>query len=354
MHQYNFNNHKLIYHSGRVNEYLKEGDCYPIYMEISPIGNCNHRCVFCAYDYIEYPNRRLETKRLLNFIDEVSECGLKSLLFAGEGEPLLHPDIDKFIIRAREQHIDTGLFTNGQMLKRELAEKILPGLSFIRFSFNGGTSEVYSKIHHVSHKVFDNVMQNIRYAVETRKRFNLTVDIGAQYVVLPENLDTLIDAANILRDAGIDYFVVKPFMQRPFQSYVMKQDFEKDMVEEIFEKLSGISNDFFSVIIRKEFSSDNANRNYSRCYGTSFITVLNSAGDLSTCLPYWDKKEFTYGNIYENSFSEIWGGEKRKKIQEYLEKDMPVHKCPPLCRQNDINQFLWEIKNPSVKHINFI
>lgn len=354
MHQYNFNNHKLIYHLGRVNDYLKEGDCYPIYMEISPIGNCNHRCIFCAYDYIEYPNRRLDTTRMLNFIDEVSECGLKSLLFAGEGEPLLHPDIDKLIIRAKERNIDAGLFSNGQMLKKELAEKILPGLSFIRFSFNGGTEDNYSKIHHVSHKVFDNVIQNIREAADIRRRENLPVDIGAQYVLLPENMDTVVDAANILKDAGIDYFVIKPFMQRPFQSYVMKQDFDKDRVEEIFDKLTSISNDTFSVIIRKEFSSDNGHRNYSHCFGTSFITVLNSAGDLSTCLPYWDKKEFSFGNIYENSFSEIWNGEKRKKITEYLEKELPVHQCPPLCRQNDINQFLWEIKDPSVKHINFI
>ena len=52
--------HKLHYHFERVAEYAKNGDCYPIYMEVSPVGLCNHRCVFCAYDYINYPNRKLD------------------------------------------------------------------------------------------------------------------------------------------------------------------------------------------------------------------------------------------------------------------------------------------------------
>ncbi|MDD5434798.1 MAG: radical SAM protein [Nitrospira sp.] len=354
MQQYNFNNHKLIYHSDRVNEFIKEGGCYPLYMEISPIGICNHRCIFCAYDYIEYPDRRLETTRLLNLIDEMSACGLKSLLFAGEGEPLLHPDIDKFINKSREKNIDTGIFTNGQKLHKELAEKILPGLSFIRFSFNGGTSEVYSHIHNTGLKVFDRVVQNIRAAVQVRKRHKLPVDIGAQYVLLPENMNAVFDAAQVMRDSGIDYFVIKPFMQRQFQSYIMKEEIDRNAVSGLFSKLERLSSESFNVIIRKEFLSDNGHRNYTHCYGTSFITVLNSAGDVSSCLPYWDREDFSFGNIYEKSFSEIWHGDKRKKITEYLEKDIPVQKCPPLCRQNDINQFLWEIKHPTVRHINFI
>ncbi|WP_303297061.1 hypothetical protein [Campylobacter fetus] len=29
---------------------------------------------------------------------------------------------------------------------------------------------------------------------------------------------------------------------------------------------------------------------------------------MASCLPYWDKKEFVYGNINEQSFEAIWGG----------------------------------------------
>jgi hypothetical protein len=95
-------------------------------------------------------------------------------------------------------------------------------------------------------------------------------------------------------------------------------------------------------------------RGYQHCYGTSFISVLNSAGNIATCLPYWDKKGFLFGNIYRNTFREIWFGKARKKIKTHLEKDINVQKCPPNCRPDAINEFLWELKNPSTKHLNFI
>ncbi len=118
MKNYLFDGHKLSYHPERVGEFLTAGDCFPLYMEISPVGSCNHRCLFCAYDFIGYPNHRLDTTRMLKLLDELSVCGLKSVLFAGEGEPLIHPDIRKLVTHAKSNNIDVGMFTNGQSVER--------------------------------------------------------------------------------------------------------------------------------------------------------------------------------------------------------------------------------------------
>jgi MoaA/NifB/PqqE/SkfB family radical SAM enzyme len=338
----------------RVNEYLEHGDCYPLYMEISPVGNCNHRCIFCAYDYLGYPNRKLETERTLSLLDELADCGLRSILFAGEGEPLIHPDLSEFIFRAQNRGIDTALFTNGQLLKRELSEKILPALTFIRFSFNGGTRGNYSDIHSVRPEVFDRVVSNIKETVEIRKKYGLRVDIGVQFVLLPENFDFLLSAIDILNQCGVDYVAIKPFMQRESQAYRLLEQFTPDKTSDLFEEAEKRSDDAFKVIIRKQTFQEYGVRNYERCYGTPFISVLNSAGIISTCLPYWEREAFSYGSIYENSFQEIWCSTERAAIKQNLEHHLMARDCPPNCRSNSINDFLWNLRHPTVRHLNFI
>ncbi|MBT7589580.1 MAG: radical SAM protein [Candidatus Scalindua sp.] len=354
MDKYKIDSHKLVYHLPRVCNWLEGKNIYPIYMEISPVGSCNHRCVFCAYDFIGYPNRKLDCDRLLTFIDEAKEAGVKSILYAGEGEPLLHPDIEKFIVHSSNRGIDVGLFTNGQLLREELAEAIIPSLTFVRFSFNGGTKDNYAEVHKVKPDIFERVVANIKKAVDIKKENSLDVVIGVQYVLLPENKDYLLDAVKTLKNVGVDYFVIKPFVQQNhLQSYKIGDQFSLSSIVNILDEAENFSNEDFTVVARKESFEGYGKRTYKHCYGTSFISVLNSVGDIATCLPYWDKEDFTFDNIYDNTFEDIWFGERRKKIIKYLENELDTKKCPPNCRPNAINEFLWDLKSPP-EHVNFI
>jgi len=90
MDPYKIDNHKLMYHPDRVRDYLEGKLIYPLYIEISPAGACNHRCTFCAVDYIGYVVRFLDAEILKGRLSEMAGCGVKSVMYAGEGEPLLH------------------------------------------------------------------------------------------------------------------------------------------------------------------------------------------------------------------------------------------------------------------------
>lgn len=355
MKQYLFDSHKLMYHCDRVGDYLTRNDCFPLYMEISPVGSCNHRCIFCAYDFIGHPHRRLNTERLIRFIDECADAGLRSILFAGEGEPLVHPDIVSMVTHAKKKGIDVGMFTNGHLLTPAIIQEILPALTFIRFSFNAGSPENYAAIHQVKPDIYATVLENIRLTAELKKKKHLETDIGIQYVLLPENKDFLIGAVKAMRKSKVDYFVIKPFVhQSALQSYRPKRSFTFQSVRRLLAAAERLSGRHFKVIARRAAFQDHGKRQYRHCYGTSFISVLNSAGDIATCLPYWERKEFVFGNINSQTFKEIWQSQRRERIKNYLEKELDVRKCPANCRPNAINGFLWEITHPSVKHVNFI
>jgi cyclic pyranopterin phosphate synthase len=356
MNRYLFDGHKLMYHPDRVAEFLQTGDCFPLYVEISPVGSCNHRCLFCAYDYLGHPDRRLDGDRTLGLIDELADSGVRSILFAGEGEPLLHPDLGRMIRQSHDRGIDAGMFTNGHLLTEGLAEEILPVLLFVRFSVNGGSPENYAAIHQVSTRVYEQVIQRMEQSVRIRDRQKLGVDIGAQYVLLPENLNSVCDAAGRLKSAGLDYFVVKPFVQQNSQQgYQMKEALSPSILEEVFVRLEQLQDRSFTVVVRRNAFEGYGQRNYRHCLGTSFITAINSGGDVASCLPYWDQPDYVYGNIYEASFDTIWQGEKRRQIKQHIEQELDVCRvCPPNCRPHAVNEYLSEIRQPSAKHVNFV
>ena len=67
---------------------------------------------------------------------------------------------------------------------------------------------------------------------------------------------------------------------------------------------------------------------------------------------FYENQEFTYGNLYEKSFREIWESEKRKQVLEGLRK-VGVEECRKGCRLDVINRYLHRLKNPH-PHEDFI
>ena len=81
------------------------------YAEISPYGGCNHRCTFCAPDFMGYQPVTLDAAVLRVRLQEMARLGLKSALFAGEGEPCLHREIGSLITEAAACGLDVALTT---------------------------------------------------------------------------------------------------------------------------------------------------------------------------------------------------------------------------------------------------
>src|ERR1035437_6949238 len=108
--KFNIDGHKLHLHPERVAQWLVDPvNTYPIYVEISPVGHCNHRCSFCAVDYVGYKPESLDADVLADRLYEMGRLGVKSIMFAGEGEPLLHKDIGSLIEYTRHVGIDVAL-----------------------------------------------------------------------------------------------------------------------------------------------------------------------------------------------------------------------------------------------------
>jgi len=355
MDKYRIDSHKLLYHVSRVNDWLNGRLIYPIYMEISPAGSCNHRCTFCGLDFLEYQSRFLDADILKKRLSEMGKLGLKSIMYAGEGEPFLHRNFAEIVEHTKKSGIDVAITTNAVLLKESLAEQILGTVEWIKVSINAGTAETYSKIHGTKPADFDRVIKNMSSAVKIKRENGYKCVLGMQMLLLPENHHETVRLAEIAKSIGMDYLVVKPYSQHPQSKSRRYSKINYNDFIHLPEKLEKLNTKEFTVIFRVKAMKkwDDAEKSYSRCIALPFWSYIDAGGHVWGCSVYLGDDRFFYGNIYENSFKEIWGGEKRKKSLGWVENEFDSSQCRVNCRMDEINKYLWELRNPP-EHVNFI
>jgi radical SAM protein with 4Fe4S-binding SPASM domain len=172
-----------------------------------------------------------------------------------------------------------------------------------------------------------------------------------QYLLIPDNVDDLLSFIKIFKDIGVDNVQIKPYSQHPLSknrfviAYANYQHLEED--------IRNFATPDFQVIFRSQTAERLIKkRDYQRCYGLSYYTLIESDGSIIPCNLFHKNAGFTYGNLNDESFLTIWSGERRKTVLQQLTKEQ-IEGCRDGCRLDAINRYLAELQNPH-PHVNFI
>ena len=346
--------HKLMYHATEVSKWLKGEVVAPIYVEIGLVNSCNHKCVFCALDYLKHKGTIINKEVLITNLQDMATFGVKSIMFGGEGEPLLHPHLFEIIEKAKESGLDLAITTNGVLLTEEKIKKILKHLSWIKLSVDAGTNEGYRKIHGCREEDFSTVLKNIDFACKYRKENDLNCKIGCQFLLISENINEIEALILKIKDLGVDYLVLKPYSQHPSSINRLKLNlYQHD--SRLANLSAKYSTDHFQVIYRN-ISAEEVEKeelDYKQCYGINFFCLMDALGNIIPCNLFYEKEEYTYGNINQKKFREIWNGDQRKAVLSRIYKEGCVN-CRKGCRLNFVNKYLDIVMNKNIEHINFI
>lgn len=331
---------KLLYHTDKIQQWLAGDNIYPILVEFDLANACNHRCSFCTFNYIK-------DKSLLDLdvaLRTIAQLNCSAINWTGGGEPLVHSRFSEISRFTKECGIKQGLFTNGSLITKSVAETILDTHEWVRISLDAGCAETFKRIKGVDQ--FTIVLNKVRNLVDLRGKRSKP-DIGIGFVITPDNYKDIPKFSKLVKSLKVDYGQFKPCIQNFKINWQFESKWWREKVIPLLEHAVAsnpkiVVNDYKF----KDLLDNKHRRDYDICYGHNFVPCIGADGNVWLCTHMRDIKEYSLGNLYEQSFKEIWMGERRQEVI----REIDFKNCQFCCKNHEINKALYTIKHPTARH----
>jgi MoaA/NifB/PqqE/SkfB family radical SAM enzyme len=361
--RFRFDGHKMMHHLDRVQAWQNGERFAPVHIDMGLTKFCNTACLYC-YAVVQNMTKgtMIGREALLNFVRDCGKLGVRSLGFIGDGEPTLNPTLYDATVLAGELGIDTAMATNGILLDMDRAHDLLKNMSYIRFNLSAGTPEGFRRVHQSVESNFDVLIAKIRELVKIKKENNYKCTLGLQMVLIPECFDEVLAEARLGAELGVDYFVIKHCSDSEYKEIGIDYDAYLQ-IGDLLKQAEALSTE--SYVVQAKWNKINAAgetnlykdgfRKYDQCFGTAFLLQISGNGKIYPCGPFFNKERFYIGDLHTDSFYDLVANSERYwQVHKDVSESVDVHKdCAIGCRQDYVNKFLWDLKNPP-EHINFI
>lgn len=350
---YDYSELKALMFSDWIREFMDGGDPFPVCFEFSLTNHCNLGCIWCTEKFWRKKYMTsIDTEIAKRAIGEMAELGTKAITFEGGGEPTLHDGFSDIIKTTVDQGIQAGVITNGTLLNKHRA--VLDKLTYVRVSLDAYDRDSFRDIK--GEDMFDDVMRNID--IVTKVAPDTTV--GISYILkMPLNTDIskIRQLIEKLTDIGVSYIQFKPIMEFDDKITTRKFVIYTNIIEDLQEiKKEYESNDFKIFISRGRPQP----KVYPTCYSHRLKGYIAPTGDVYLCCirklfeDVYGKESLVFGNLYQQSFREIWKSEKRKQIVDEVEKmGAEYTKRCPACVHMPYNYLLDIFVNGNKFNMNY-
>ncbi|MBZ5544766.1 MAG: radical SAM protein [Acidobacteriia bacterium] len=159
---------------------------------------CNLRCIHCRATATELTSHLdLPTTKALNLIEQVSQYALPILVLSG-GEPLFRADIFQLARYATERGLRVALATNGTLITKEIARKIVDtGVRRVSISLDGANAATHDAFRGIP-GAFDAALQGFH----NLKELGMSLQINT--TIARHNAHELPDVLELARSNGAD------------------------------------------------------------------------------------------------------------------------------------------------------
>lgn len=275
-------------------------------------NSCNLRCPVCPTHFAMKRKKGLMDFELYkSIIDEFKNFTKKpeiAMNFAGE--PLLHPQIAKFVEYAAKNSHKIFISTNATFLTRDLSEKLIKaGLSSINLCLESLIKESHETYRKGSN--FESVKKNIEDFLAARKELNSrTPYISIQTLLTSFSENEIDDMAQWAKNKGADGINFKTFSLGSYTTNEMKERYG------------------YLLPIKEEFKRKISNINKTLCSWPLKNSVVYWNGNIGFCCADFDNK-VRAGNIKENGFLNTYFSDEvvKKRISGFQKRFDLCKRC---------------------------
>ncbi|MCO6494392.1 MAG: radical SAM protein [Bacteroidetes bacterium] len=252
----------------------------PYKITVDPGNVCNLRCPGCHTGILHKGRIKPQFLTLENYkiILKNFEKHALSIALYNWGEPFMNPEMFSIIEHTHSKRVGSTIHSNFNIFDEQMAENaVKSGLTHIYLSIDGSTQDAYSQ-YRVKGNI-DNVIENIKIMVETRKRLKSHFPILTwKFLVFEHNKHEIEDARKKAMQLGLDSF--EHFMAVP--------------------KLT----DIYDLAEQNRNNSD-FKPGESDCQSLWSSIYVNPNGEVLPCSLAFRPEE-SFGNLLENSLQEVW------------------------------------------------
>lgn len=334
---------KIGWYKDRVLAWRRGERIAPITMDVAWTRKCQSACNFCYASLQSSDGGEITKKHAFEFLEDAAALGVKGISLISDGESTNVPYYAESIKYGASLGIQIGISSNGVLLTRDVLEEILPSLTYLRFNFSGGERKRYAEIMGMKQVWFDKVIENIKAAMEIKRRDNLPVNINMQFVVMPTDADQILPFARLVKQIRPEYGIMKHCADSADNALGVDYRKYHDLFP-LFEEAEAMSDETCRIAVKWSRIQDEGRRDYQRCYGPPFILQMSGNGLIAPCGQKFNDKysKFHIGNITRTRFRDIFNSDRYWDVLRYLASDQfdASKDCGENCLQTNSNSWL--------------
>lgn len=296
---------------------------------------CNMKCLHCGSCASPSNKRYLPSDLVRKTLDEVAEKynPSKILICYSGGEPLLHPDFFGLVEYATKKGFYCGITSNGTLINEENARRLKEcGLRSVSISIDG-TKESHDWFRGQS-GAYDRAMAGIKNLVGVGGIYTqITTVIHKKSIDLLDDIynAVILSGAHSWRPIGID-----PIGRALEHNELMLDGHDyKKLIDYIKDKRSDESNKIEVTYGCSHYLGVDYEREARDFYFICMAGIMNASilcnYDIYGCMDIERRNELIEGNIYKDSFVDVWENGFKVFRQN---KAYKCHKCS-VCEDRD-------------------